>query len=135
MEDTIKWILRHLHLIISLIIVVPTALIYGISPAIILSKYLNIEVLTIDLSSFLRAIMFLYLGFAIIWLSGLIDSKYWKIATQSNVLFMLTLAFGRLLSMALDGKPSDGYIFAFISEVTIGMLAIYRLKKTNQLIK
>jgi len=54
---------------------------------------------------------------------------YWKSATQLNVLFMLTLATGRLLSMVFDGLPTDGYVFGVIAEFIIGFFSIYQLKK------
>lgn len=129
MKDKLNWVLKNLHLIISLSIVLPTALIYG-SPS-ILSQHLNIEVNTIDLSNFMRAIMCLYLGISFAWLLGLWKSKYWKIATQLNILFMLTLASGRLLSMVLDGLPTGGYIFGVIAELVLGMFSIYQLRKYN----
>ena len=120
-------IIKNLHLIVSLIIVVPTAFIYG-TPS-ILSERLDIQVNTIDLANMLKAIMCLYLGVSLVWLLGIIKTPYWKTATQLNILFMLTLATGRLLSMVTDGLPTDGYIFAVIAELTLGVFSMYQLKK------
>ena len=92
MTDKLKWIFKHLHLIISLAIVIPTAIIYGSSS--ILQKFLDIQVHTNDLSNMLKAIMCLYLGISLVWILGIFKPEYWKIATQLNVLFMLTLATG-----------------------------------------
>ena len=127
MADKINRILKNLHLIISLIIVIPTAIIYG-SPS-ILSKRLDIQVNTIDLSNMLKAIMCLYIGISIVWILGVWKCKYWRNATQLNILFMLSLAFGRGISMLTDGLPTDGYIFAIIAELTLGTFSIYQLKK------
>jgi len=96
---------KHIHLIISLLIVIPTAIIYG-SPS-ILPKHLNIKVHTIDLANMLKAV----------------------IATQLNILFMITLAIGRVLSMFSDGLPTSGYIFGVIAEFSIALLSIYQLKR------
>ena len=122
-----KWLFKNLHLLISLLIVVPTAIIYG-SPS-ILSERLDIQVNTIDLANMLKAIMCLYLGNSLIWIFGIWKSEYWKIATQLNILFMISLAIGRTLSMLTDGLPTEGYIFGIIAEFTIGLFSIYQLKK------
>ena len=127
MANKKQWLFKNLHLLISLSIVIPTGIIYG-SPS-ILSKQLNIEVNTIDLSNMLKANMCLYLGISVIWLLGIWKPKYWKRATELNILFMLTLATGRALSMIIDGLPTNGYIFGIIAEFTLGLYSIYQLKK------
>lgn len=129
MKDKLNWLLENLHLIISLIIVVPTAIIYGAAPFSLLPQHLDIQVMTNDLSNLLRAIMFLYLGVSFIWFLGILKTKYWKLATQLNILFMLTLAMGRILSMVIDGLPTGGYIFAVIAELILGFYSIYQLRK------
>jgi|TARA_B110000240_G_C13177979_1_gene316493 hypothetical protein len=127
MKNKINWIFKNLHLLISLSIVVPTAIIYG-SPT-VLPEQLDIKVETIDLSNMLKAIMCLYLGISLVWILGIWETKYWKIATQLNILFMLSLATGRALSMVTDGIPTGGYIFGIIAEFVIGLYSIYQLKK------
>lgn len=130
MKSKINWILKNLHLLISLSIVVPTAIIYG-SPS-ILPKYLNIRVNTIDFANMLKAIMCLYLGISIVWILGIWKTQYWKIATQLNILFMLSLAIGRGLSMLMDGCPTGGYIFGIIAEFVLGIYSIFQFKKYSQ---
>jgi hypothetical protein len=127
MKRNVNWLFKNLHLIISLVIVIPTAIIYG-SPS-ILPERLNIQVNTVDLSNMLKAIMCLYLGVAMVWLLGIWKNKYWKKATELNILFMLTLAVGRVLSILTDGFPTDGYVFAVIAEFSIGIYSMYQLKK------
>ena len=130
MKRKINWILKNLHLLISLSIVVPTAIIYG-SPS-ILPKYLNIQVNTVDFSNMLKAIMCLYLGISIVWILGIWKTQYWKIATQLNILFMLSLAIGRVLSMLMDGFPTGGYIFGIIAEFVLGFYSIFQFKKYSR---
>ena len=127
MTDKTNWVFKNLHLLISLSIVVPTAIIYG-SPS-ILSERLDIQVNTVDLSNMLKAIMCLYLGVSLVWILGIWKTDYWKSATQLNILFMLTLATGRILSMMTDGLPTGGYIFGAVAELIIGLFSIYQLKK------
>lgn len=120
-------IFKNLHFIVSLLIVIPTAIVYG-SPS-ILPEYLDIQVNTTDLSNMLKAIMCLYLGISFVWILGIWKAEFWKSATQLNILFMLTLGVGRVLSMLTDGLPSGGYIFGVIAEFAIGLFSIYQLKK------
>lgn len=122
-----NWILKHLHLLVSVVIVVPTALIYG-SPS-VLPEHLNIQVGTVDLANMLKAIMCLYLGISFVWILGMWKPTYWKRATELNILFMLTLATGRALSMTMDGMPTGGYIFGILAELFIGLFGIYQLKR------
>ena len=105
----------------------PTGIIYG-SPS-ILPKQLDIQVNTIDLSNMLKANMCLYLGISLVWILGIWKIKYWKRATELSILFMLTLATGRVLSMVMDGLPTGGYIFGIIAELVLGLYSIYQLKK------
>lgn len=127
MSDKINWILKNLHLVTSLLIVMPTAIMYG-SPS-ILPKYLDIQANTIDFANMLKSIMFLYMGISFVWILGIWKTQYWKSATQLNSLFMLTLATGRALSMVIDGLPTEGYIFGVIAEFSLGLFSIYQLNK------
>tara|TARA_B110001450_G_scaffold252126_1_gene273315 strand:- start:71 stop:466 length:396 start_codon:yes stop_codon:yes gene_type:complete len=129
MTDKINWIFKNLHLLISILIVLPTGIIYG-SPS-ILPEQLDIQVNTIDLANMLKANMCLYIGISIIWILGVWKTEYWKRATELNILFMLTLGTGRGLSMIMDGFPTGGYIFGIIAEFALGIYSIYQLKKYN----
>ena len=130
MKSKTNWILKNLHLFLSLSIVVPTAIIYG-SPS-ILPEYLDIQVNTVDFSNMLKAIMCLYLGISIVWILGIWKTKFWKNATQLNILFMLSLAIGRMISILMDGFPTGGYIFGIIAEFVLGSYSIFQLKKYSQ---
>jgi len=127
MKDKLNWFFKNLHLIISVMIVVPTGIIYG-SPS-VLPEHLDIQVNTIDFSNMLKANMVLYLGMSTVWIFGILNPQYWTRATELNILFMLTLGIGRILSMLLDGLPTGGYIFGVIAELTIGLFSVYQLKK------
>ncbi|MFK7750540.1 MAG: DUF4345 domain-containing protein [Kordia sp.] len=129
-KNKINWILKNLHLLVSLLIVFPTGIIYG-SPT-VLPEHLDIQVETIDLSNMLKAIMCLYIGISLVWILGIWKTKYWKVATQLNILFMLSLATGRALSMITDGIPTGGYIFGIIAEFVIGLYSIYQLKNMRR---
>ena len=127
MKSKINWIFKNLHLIVSISIVIPTAIIYGSPSA--LPNYLDIQVNSIDLSNMLKAIMCLYFGISLVWILGIWKTKYWKIATKLDILFMISIAIGRALSMLIDGLPTGGYIFGILVEFVLGLYSIYQLKK------
>jgi len=127
MMDKANWLFKNLHLLTSISIVVPTAIVYG-SPA-ILPKCIDIQANTTDLLNMLKSIMCLYLGIAGVWILGVWNAKYWKTATQLNALFMLTLATGRAMGMATDGLPTAGYIFGIMAEIVLGVFSIIQLRR------
>ncbi|TAE13116.1 MAG: DUF4345 domain-containing protein [Bacteroidetes bacterium] len=117
---------KNLHLIVSVVTVMPAAIVYG-SPK-LLPEYLNINVSNIDTLNMLKAIMCLYIVFSVVWVLGIVSSNCWKFATQLNILFMLSLGIGRVLSTCTDGFSGKLYIFGMIAELAIGGYAWYQLK-------
>ncbi len=131
MREKTNWILKNIHLIVSVVIVVPTGIIYG-TPA-VLPAFLDIPVNTIDIVNLLKANMMLYVGVSSVWILGVWKTEYWTKATELNILFMLALGIGRMLSLFTDGLPTDGYVFGIIAEFTIGLFSIYQLKRFGEL--
>jgi len=117
-------IFTKIHLVISVMIVVPVAFIYGFNP----SSQFNIFLNTIDEHNFFKAIMGLYLGFSILWILGIFKANYLKIALISNIIFMLGLGIGRLLSLSIDGTPTFGYMFGTFAELFLGLYGLWVLK-------
>jgi len=113
-----------IHLIISVLLVVPVAFIYGFCPETLFDIQLN----TIDEHNVFKAITGLYLGFSILWILGVFQKKYLKLALVSNIIFMLGLGFGRLLSLALDGTPTFTFIFGTFGELVLGFYGAWVLK-------
>ena len=121
--------IKNLHLIISIIFIVPIAFVYGLYPKIILSKLFDIHVDTINLTNIFRALMGLYLGMSTIWILGIVKPKLWITATLTNIVFMGSLAAGRLFSLALDGLPSIYFLVGFLLELLLAFWGIRNLKK------
>lgn len=120
---------QNLHLIISTVIVIPVACVYGLFPKTILPQLLDFAVETTDLANVFRAIMGLYLAFASLWILGTVKPNYWKAATLSQILFMIGLAFGRILSLFLDGIPSPVFYYGILGELILGIYGWYQLRK------
>lgn len=112
--------LSKIHLIISILIVVPVAIVYGFKPSLIFDIHLN----AIDEQNAFKAIMGLYLGFSILWVLGIFKTKYLKPALISNMIFMLGLGFGRLISLVFDGIPTFPYVFGTVGELVLGVYGV-----------
>ena len=120
---------KNLHLLISICIIVPVALVYGLAPKRILNEIFKIQFWTPDLSGIFRAIMGLYIAMSIFWIIGIIRPRFWIAATLSNVLFMVGLALGRIVSLILDGIPSYIFLIGIIIEVILAIWGIINLRK------
>lgn len=122
---TKDYIISRVHLIISVVIVIPVALMYGFNP----DAFLDIHLNTIDEKNFLKAAMGLYLAFSLHWLLGIFNSNFIKSALISNVIFMLGLGIGRLVSILLDGMPSITFSFGTIGELVLGFYGLWAMLK------
>ena len=119
-SQNIKTYMKTAPLIISVLVVIPAALIYGFKPSLLL----DLRIATNDEHSFSKGVMGLYFAFSILWLFGIFNSKFLRFALISNSLFMLGLAFGRLISMCFDGIPSITYIIGTVGELTLGLYSL-----------
>lgn len=120
---------KNLHLIISVLIVIPAALFYGLFPNETLPVLFDFEVQSTDLKNVFRAILGLYLAFSTFWIMGILKPDFWKMATLSNFIFMIGLVSGRMLSMVLDGIPSSAFSYGIIGELILAIFALYQYRK------
>ena len=120
--------INKIHLIISVLIVIPVSFVYGFNP----DSQFDIHLNTIDELNFFKAIMGLYLGFSILWVLGVSKPNYLKLALVSNMIFMLGLGSGRLLSITIDGLPTFGYQFGTFAELFLGLYGLWVLYNYNK---
>jgi len=99
-------LIKNLHLASTSITIIIVGLTYGIYPNKILPLFFDFKVDSTDLNNIFRAIMGLYLGMAIYWLIGIYNTNYWQSATLTSIIFMVGLAFGRIISIITAGIPS-----------------------------
>ncbi|WP_111683243.1 DUF4345 domain-containing protein [Winogradskyella tangerina] len=116
-------VITKIHLVISICVVIPAAIIYGFD----FGDFLNLNFNTIDEQNFSKAVMCLYIGFSILWILGILKSAYLKSALISNMVFMLALSFGRILSIIIDGLPSEAYIYGTFGELVLGSYGVWLL--------
>ena len=122
---------KNLHLSISLIVVVPAALIYGLRPGITLPWLFDFQVVSTDLNNVFRAVMCLYLSISVVFYLGIVRPGLWKTATILNIAFMGGLGLGRVLSLLLDGLPSPAFALGLLGELVLAFYALFQLQKNG----
>jgi len=120
---------RNCQLLVSIVILVPIALCYGILPDIALPGIFHFRLDTVDIRSVFRATMGLYLGVVAILVIGVAKPRFWATATLTNVCFFGGLAFGRLLSLVFDGVPSMVFLLGLVAEFGLTLWGLSNLKK------
>lgn len=120
-----NWFITKLHLVISVLIVVPAAFIYAFQSEAVLGLFPK----TINEFNVYKAIMGLYLGCSIIWVLGILRSPMLYTALVTNMMFMLGLGLGRVLSIVLDGTPSFVYVFGTFAELFLGLYGAWVILK------
>jgi hypothetical protein len=107
------------------------ALSYGVAPVEILPKLLNITVNGTDLTHIFRAIMGLYMGMIVLWVLGSFQANLTRAAVIAEIVFMIGLFLGRVLSIIVDGVPSILLVLYAILEITMGLWGVLVLKKLS----
>lgn len=119
---------RNLHLGIAALTIAFVGLSYGFCPGKVLPLIFDFKVESVDLSHIFRAMMGLYLGFASYWIIGIFKIEHWQHATISNIIFMGGLAFGRMVSILIDGIPSVVFLIGTIVEILFMLWGMNNLK-------
>ena len=81
--------------------VFPAALGYGLNPKEFLPVLYGIEVADNNLSNIFRAVMGLYIGCVLLWISGAFNKSLTVPALWCMFVFMLGIGLGRALSLSL----------------------------------
>ncbi len=109
-------------------VVIGASFVYGGNPSKFMPWVFGFEVDNLELKNIFRAIMGLYLGFAVYWIIGIRNPKHWRNATITNIIFMGGLAFGRVISTLVDGI-STPYSIGLVLEAIMMCWGWYNLKK------
>jgi hypothetical protein len=120
------------YLLIIAIGLVPVALSYGANPAGVLPRLLKFNVEAPNESQVFRALMCLYLATSVFWIMGALWTDWQHAALIWAAFFMLSLALGRVLSIALDGSPTAALLNVYLAlEILAGLLALWLLRGTS----
>jgi hypothetical protein len=118
-------------LLVCAIGLIPIAMGYGVAPSVTMEKLFSISVEGTNLTHVFRAIMGLYFGMIVIWMLGAFRASLTRPAIICCAVFMLGLAFGRVLSFLVDGQPHWLLIVYALLEVFFGVLALVLLRKLS----
>ena len=108
--------------------VFPAALGYGLNPKEFLPILYGIEVADKNLSNIFRAVMGLYIGCVLLWISGAFNKSLTTPALWCMFVFMLGNGLGRALTLILDGMPDMIFVFFMIFEFMAAAITFYFLK-------
>jgi hypothetical protein len=124
--------MMKLFLLVAAAILVPVALSYGVDPAVILPKFMNITVEGIDQTHIFRALMCLYLGMSTFCVIAAFTPAWRRVAVIWAVFFAYSLALGRILSLIVDGIPSPILLFYMAVELIVGTVGLLVLNREGR---
>ncbi len=116
------------HLILSAVILIPASLLYGLYPEQVFPRMFEVDIESVDLKNIFRAIMFLYLGMANVFILGVLKRDYWRFATLLVIVFMGSLALGRTMSFIIDGSPSLIFKLGLFGELILAVFSFLQLR-------
>jgi hypothetical protein len=130
MSKTERW--SRAYLLLCAVLLVPIALSYGIAPAETLPRFLDIAVEGNDQTQIFRALMCLYLAASGFWAVAAFKPDWQRAAVVWAVLFSLSLAVGRIVSLVVDGPASlllDVYLGLEIVGAALGLAVLALTRK------
>lgn len=98
---------------------VPIALTYGAVPETSLPWLYGLSDPDLPTRHLLRAVMGLYLGMIVFWLTGAMRAELRIPALWSVFVFVTGIALGRVLSLVLDGWPQPIFVFYLLAEIVL----------------
>ena len=123
--------LRQVFLLIVALGLIPIAMSYGLMPQQSLSFLFDVSIADTNGVHIFRAMMGLYLGFALFWILGAFNVRLRQAALYGLVVFMFGLAAGRGLSVIVDGMPHWLLIVYLLIELVFGGIGVFLLKKPD----
>ena len=111
--------------------VLAVSLSYGLYPEITLRYLYNIEVNSTNLANIFRAIMGLYIALSIFWVAGAFKKSLRLAALWSMTIFMTGIAFGRILSIIIDGFPYPIFLFYTGIEIFSALIGFYLINNST----
>ncbi|MFT3934174.1 MAG: DUF4345 domain-containing protein [Chitinophagaceae bacterium] len=120
--------IKNLHLIVSILVIIPIALVYGFNPGGMLATMFYLKIDNVNLANILKAVMGLYLSVALFWLVAVFKPSLWVMATLVNILFMAGLAVGRIISLVADGIPSYPITIGLGGEIFLAAWGMINLR-------
>ncbi len=124
--------MMKVFLLVGGAVLIPVALSYGVDPAVILPKFMNITIQGTDQTHILRALMCLYLGMSTFCFMAAFKPSWRYVAVVWAVFFALSLAIGRILSIVMDGPPSRIFYLYLAVELALGFWGLALLARERR---
>jgi hypothetical protein len=124
-SKTERW--SRAYLLLCAVLLVPIALSYGIAPAEVLPRFLDITIEGNDQTQIFRALMCLYFAASGFWAVAAFKPEWQRAAVVWAMLFSLSLAIGRIVSLLVDGPASrllDVYLGLEIVGAALGVAVL-----------
>jgi hypothetical protein len=115
---------RQIFLLIAAVGLVPIALSYGVMPQVSLQYLFGLSVSETNVIHIFRAIMGLYLALSTFWILGAYKAHLRDAALYSLIVFMFGLAFGRILSIVIEGVPHWLLLVYLFLELGFGAVGV-----------
>jgi hypothetical protein len=115
---------RQIFLLIAAVGLVPIALSYGVMPQVSLQYLFGLSVSETNAIHIFRAIMGLYLALSTFWILGAYKAHLRDAALYSLIVFMFGLAFGRILSIVIEGVPHWLLLVYLFLELGFGAVGV-----------
>lgn len=132
MSKTELW--SRAYLLLCAVLLLPIALSYGIAPAEVLPKVLDITVEGNDQTQIFRALMCLYFAASGYWAVAAFKPDWQQAAVVWAMLFSMSLVIGRIVSLVVDGPASrllDIYLGLEIVGAALGVAVLVYARKTG----
>ena len=123
--------IKKYFLILSSCTILGVGLLYGVSPDWFARTFLGVPELDLNLAHILRAMMCLYLGFALFWLIAAFNDRYRNAAVLTVVLFPGALVIGRIISFFVDGQAAPLLSFYLVAELVQAPIAYWVFKRPD----
>jgi hypothetical protein len=120
-------LLMRAYLLFIAITLVPIALSYGVDPAGVLPRVLDIKVEGADQTQIFRALMCLLLGASTFLAVAAFKPDWQHVAAIWAIVFCFSLALGRVISLIVDGPASWLLDLYLALEISGGLLGRARL--------
>jgi hypothetical protein len=109
----------------------PIALSYGLDPANVLPKLLGFPVEAPNETQIFRALMCLYLGMCLFCALAAFRREWQRVALIWAIIFMASLATGRLLSIILEGMPASLLNWYLVVEAAMAGFGLWILARRD----
>ncbi len=121
--------ITRIYLLMITVGLFPIALSYGVDPASTLPKLFGFPVEAPNETQLFRVYMCLYLGMCVFCALAAFRPEWQRVALIWAIIFMASLATGRVLSIVLDGMPASLLNWYLVVEVAMALFGLWILAR------